>query len=172
MPDSDTTQGTFGDIVIDLKLAVVEKLGERYPPLGAVCNSGCHHRLRREAMVRIIENGAKFCDQRLGSFLTGFLPDTGWLPAHFGFNGIEGCDPLKDVRGERGWLGLVNIKYFAPEMGPARHFGDAPALVELVISGISIGLKMALETGEFLLRMYAGAVRGEPVLGQRRRGGT
>ena len=158
--------------VIDLEASVVEKQGERCPAFGAVGNGECHHRLGREAAVGVVENLAKFCDQRLGSFLTGLLPDTGWCPAHFGFDGIECGDPFEDVGSERGWPRLVDIEYLAPEMGPAGDFGDATALVELVISGISIGLKMAGKLSQLLLRMRASAIRGEPIPGQRRRDGT
>jgi hypothetical protein len=93
-----------------------------------------------------------------------------WCPAHFGFDGIECGDPFEDVGGERGWPRLVDIEYLAPEMPlrslsndathprnlrllrPAGDFGDTPALVELVISGIGIGLEMAGEAGELGLR--------------------
>ena len=123
--------------VIDLEASVVEELGERRPPLGAVCNGERHHRLWRKTTMRVIENFAEFGDQWLGSFLTGLLPHARRSPAHFGFDGIEGGDPFKDVGGKCGWPRLVDIEYLAPEMGPAGDFGDATALVELVISGIS-----------------------------------
>ena len=93
------------------------------------------------------------------------------MPAHIGLDGIERADPFEDIGGQRGWLGLVDIEDLAAEVRPAGNLGDAPTLVELVISGIGIGLEKTGEAGELGPRIRAGAIGGEAIPDQRRRGG-
>src|SRR3546814_3658114 len=49
---------------------------------------------------------------------------------------------------------------------------DAVAVVELVVSGITVGLEKAGERRELALRMDAAAIGGEPIPGERRGGGA
>src|SRR3546814_14057503 len=48
---------------------------------------------------------------------------------------------------------------------------DAVAVVELVVSGITVGLEKAGERRELALRMDAAAIGGEQIRGERRGGG-
>ena len=60
------------------------------------------------------------------------------------------------------------LEYLAPEMCPAGDFADTAPGIELLISGIAIGLKKTGKTLELGLRMDATAVRREPLPDQRR----
>jgi hypothetical protein len=66
----------------------------------------------------------------------------------------------------------VDIEYLAPEMRPAGDLGDAVGAVELVVASMAVGLREPGEVNERLLGMTAGAILGELIPDQRRRGGA
>lgn len=94
------------------------------------------------------------------------------MAANLCFDLIELTDTFQQISGERRRLGRMNVEYLAPEMCPAGDFGDAVGVVELVIASIAIGLQIAGETGQLASGMRAGAVGGELIPDQWRRGRT
>ena len=96
------------------------------------------------------------------------LADIGWCPPYLLLDPVKSGDPLQQIRGQRGWLAHVVLEYLAPEMRPAGDFADTASGIELLISGIAIGLEQASELLEIGLRMNAAAVRREAVPDQRR----
>lgn len=85
---------------------------------------------------------------------------------------IDLADAFQQISGERRRLGGVDVEYLSPEMRPASNLGDAVRVVELVITGIAVGLEIAGEVGQLPLGMRAGAIGGELIPDQRRGRGT
>lgn len=99
-------------------------------------------------------------------------PDIGRLAADVLFDPVESGDACQQVGGERGWACLVALEDLAAEVRPAGDLLDAVALVQLLISGIAVGLEKAGERPQLALRMDAAAIRREPIPGERRGGGA
>lgn len=97
--------------------------------------------------------------------------DIGRLTAHF-FDPVKTGDAIEQVGGERGRACLVVLEDLAPEMGPAGDLLDAVAVVELVVSGITVGLEKAGEQPELALGLDTAAIGREPIPGERRGGGA
>src|SRR3546814_6280085 len=98
--------------------------------------------------------------------------DIGRLTTHLVFDPVKPGDTCQQVGGERRRARLVVLEDLAPEVGPAGDLLDAVAVVELVVSGITVGLEKAGECVELALRMDAAAIGREPIPGERRSGGT
>ncbi len=90
------------------------------------------------------------------------------MAANLCFDLIELADAFQQISGERCRLGRVDVEYLAAEMRPAGDLGDAVGIVELVVSGIAVRLKIAGETGQLPLGMCACPVGGELIPDQRR----
>ena len=89
-------------------------------------------------------------------------PHVGRPATNLGFYAVQGTNALKNVGGQRRGSPLVQVEHLAPEMGPARNFGDA-ASIEPVGTGIGVGLEEASKSGEMGLRMCTGAVGREAI---------
>ena len=66
-------------------------------------------------------------------------------------------------------LGLEHVRELAPDMGQARHLGDAAGAVDVVEAGIAVGVHPTLVAGEVVRGMLALPVDGEPIPCRRRR---
>src|SRR3546814_20298812 len=98
--------------------------------------------------------------------------DIGRLTTHLVFDPVKPGDTCQQVGGERRRARLVVLEDLAPEVGPAGDLLDAVAVVELVVSGLTVGLEKAGECVELALRMDAAALGREPIPGERRSGGN
>ena len=85
--------------------------------------------------------------------------DIGRLTADVLFDPVEAGDAIEQVGGERGRARLVALEDLAAEVCPAGDLADAVAFIELLISGIAVGLEKASERPEIALRMDAAAIR-------------
>src|SRR3546814_13024439 len=94
------------------------------------------------------------------------------LTTHLVFDPVKPGDTCQQVGGERRRARLVVLEDLAPEVGPAGDLLDAVAVVELVVSGITVGLEKAGECVELAMRMDAAAIGRDTIPGQRRRGCT
>lgn len=170
--DRDRADRAFGDVAVDLGVTVIEEAGQRRPALAAIGERLGHRRLGRQAAQRIVDGDTQVLDQRPAMVLPVSAAGSGRLPTYLGFAGVELCDPLEQVGGERRRAGGVVLEDLAPKMRPAGDFADPAAVIELVLSGIAIGLQQAGEGLELGLRMDATAIGREPVPDQCRAGGT
>ena len=89
----------------------------------------------------------QFVDQWLGAFLPASSSDIGLMAANLCLDLIELADAFQQISGERCRLGGVDVEDLATKMRPAGDLGDAVGVVELVVSGIAIGLEIAGEVG-------------------------
>ena len=72
-------------------------------------------------------------------------PDIGRLAADFLFDPVKPGDAIEQEASERRRARLVVLEDLAAEVRPAGNLADATALIELVISGIAVGLEKAGE---------------------------
>ncbi|EZP69661.1 hypothetical protein BV96_04064 [Sphingomonas paucimobilis] len=115
---------------------------------------------------------AQALDLRLASFLATSPADVGRPTAYLFLDPVKPGDPFQQIRGQRRRAGLVVLEYLAPEMRPAGDFPDPTARIELVVTGIGVGLKKTGKVLELGLRMDAAAIGREPVPDQSRTSGT
>src|SRR3546814_103210 len=134
-----------------------------------VCSSDL---LGRQAAQGVVDRAAKRVDLRPGLLLPVSAPDIRRLAADFLFDPVKPGDTIEQVGGKRRRARLVALEDLAAEVRPAGDLLDAVAVVELVVSGITVGLEKAGERRELALRMDAAAIGGEPIPGERRGGGA
>ncbi len=96
-------------------------------------------------------DGARSRLTRLLSLVRGAAPD---LPLDV----VELTDPLDRLGRQRRGMRLLEIIKLASHMGPAAGFLDLVVLVEVVKSGISIGLQHAAKPFQMPPRMFSLAV--------------
>jgi hypothetical protein len=166
----DAADRAFGDVVVDLQPAIIEEPRERSPALAAIGDGLGHLGLGREASQGVVEGGAQRLDQRRRSLQPAASSDVWWCPSDLFLDPVEGGDTRQQVGSERRRLGRVDIEDLAPEMRPAGDLGDAVGGVELVVTGIAVHLQEPGKAGELLLGVAAGAILGELIPDQRRRG--
>src|SRR3546814_11943949 len=154
-PDRDGSDGALGDIVVDLCLPLARVAGERIPSLAAIGERLRHRRLGRKAAQGIVDHAAERVDLGPCVLLSMRAADIGRLTTHLVFDPVKPGDTCQQVGGERRRARLVVLEDLAPEVGPAGDLLDAVAVVELVVSGITVGLEKAGECGELALRMDA-----------------
>ena len=143
--DGDGAHRALGDIVVDLGAAVVDVAGERIPSLAAISQRLGHSRFGRQAAQGIVDGRAQFIDFGFAMFLSVLPPDIGRLPANLGLYPVKRCDPVQQLRGQRGRAGLVVLEDLTPEVSPSGHFFDVAIVIQLLISCIAISLQ---KTGE------------------------
>jgi hypothetical protein len=83
------------------------------------------------------------------------------------FDPVKPGDAIEQVGGERRRARLVALEDLAAEVRPASDLLDATSLVQLLISGITVGLEKAGEQPQLALRMDAAAIGREPIPGER-----
>ena len=87
----------------------------------------------------------QFIDQRPCPRLSDAQPEIGRLATHFFFDAIEGSDAGQRFGCGRRWVDGVDVMELTPSMCPACDFLDGAVAVEMMKSGIGIGLQRALE---------------------------
>src|SRR3546814_10987304 len=90
---------------------------------------------------------------RPGLVLSWSAPDIGRLAAHILFDPVEPGDTCQQVGGKRRRARLVALEDLAAKVCPAGDLADAVAFIELLISGIAVGLEKAGERSELALRI-------------------
>jgi len=106
----------------------------------------------------------QFIDQRSGPGLPNFSSRLGGLAAYFFFDAIEGSDASQRLGCYGRGVDGMDVVELAPRMCPACDFIDGAVAVEMMKSGIGIGLQRALEVLQVLPGMLALAIFrvGEP----------
>lgn len=158
---SHTAHRAFGYVVVDLQTAIFEKTCQCDPAFAAIGDRLGHLGFGREASQGIVECRLQFLDQWRSTILPASSPDIGLLAANLCFDLIKLANALQQIGGQRCRLGGMDIKYLAAKMRPASDLGDAAGVVELVITGIAVGLEIAGKVRELALGMRAGAIGGE-----------
>ena len=93
------------------------------------------------------------------------MPLVWWPTADLLLNGIQGCDSFQSLTGKRRGVRLLQVVELAPDVRPAGNFLDAAILfIELIESGVGIGLQRTAKPAQMLLGMFALAIGrvGEP----------
>src|SRR3546814_16041080 len=105
--DRDGADRALGDIVVDLRDAVIDVAGERIPTLAAIGKRLRHRRLGRQTTQGVVDRAAKRIDLRPGLPLSLSAPDIGRLGAPHLFDPVEPGDPIGRAScREKGWHGV------------------------------------------------------------------
>lgn len=85
-------------------------------------------------------------------------------PPNLLFDGVEMADSFDSFGGDRGVVGLHQVEELAPDMRHTGRFLDRAIFIELIESGIRVGLKDAAEACQMSPWVLSLAVRrvGEP----------
>ena len=99
------------------------------------------------------------------------MPLVWWPTADLLLNGIQGCDSFQSLTGNRRCVCFLQVVELAPDVRPTGDFLDSAILfIELIESGVGIGLERAPKLAQMLLGVFALAIGriGEPNGGCRR----
>ena len=139
--ECDDAQRSFGGVVVDLQMSVVDEAGERVPSREGVADRRRGVGLGGELRECRFEPGLHAVEQRSCPGLTDGLPDLRRASPDLGFDGIERGDALDRLGCDGRSVRDVDLVELASCMGPARDFDDGPRLIELLEASVSIGLE-------------------------------
>ena len=133
----DDAQRSFGGVVVDLQLTVVDVARERWPAREGVADRCRRIGLAGELGERGFEPGVQAGEQGFCSGLTDGLADFRRAASDLGFDGIECGDALDGLGCRRQRMGNMDLVELAPRVRPASRFDDGSIFVEMLEAGVA-----------------------------------
>ena len=162
--DTYRAQSTFGDVVVDIQFTGFRKTNQGFPLVLRVGNRFANGAFRQYLVAVILQPAREGLEYGLRALATKCAPLRGVEIFGLGFDLVHFGDAQQSGVSAQG-IAFFALEELSPSVGPAAYFYNIGAVVEMVVTRISIGLHVTFVSSQDCGRSLARPGPGEIING-------